>query len=60
MAWHQGVGDYDWWRPMAVENPEFYEDQRKFMTVDRSQGIVYFSYVRSYSVLKGVPSAPIN
>lgn len=60
MAWHQGVGDYPWWRPMAVENPEFYEDQRKFITVDRSQGIVYFSYVRSYSVLKGVPSSPIN
>ena len=60
MAWHQGVGDYPWWRPMSVENPEFYEDQRKFITVDRSGGIVYYSYVRSYSVLKGVPSSPVN
>lgn len=60
MAWHQGVGNYSWWRPMAVENPEFFEKQRKFITVDRSQGIVYFSYVRSYSVLKGIPSSPSN
>ena len=53
VAWHQGVGNYPWWSPMSVEMPEYYEDQRKFITVDRSKGIVYYSYVRSYSKLTG-------
>lgn len=53
VAWHQGVGDYPWWRPMSVESPEFYESERSFITVDRSNGIVYYSYVRSYSKLTG-------
>jgi hypothetical protein len=55
--WHQGVGDYPWWRPMQVAQPVYYEDGRRFITVDPDQGIVYYSYVRSYSrVLERGPS----
>ncbi len=58
-SWHQGVGNYEWWRPMAVKDPIYYEDARKFITVDSANGIVYFSYVRSYSDVKGF-SAPVK
>jgi hypothetical protein len=50
--WHQGVGNYPWWQPMAVQQPTFYEKDRRFITVDPDQGLVFYSYVRSYSVLK--------
>jgi hypothetical protein len=53
-SWHQGVGDYEWWRPMSVVDPVYYEDGRKFITVDSAKGIVYYSYVRSYSEVKGI------
>ncbi len=53
-SWHQGVGDYEWWRPMSVTDPVYYEDGRKFITVDSANGIVYYSYVRSYSEVKGI------
>jgi hypothetical protein len=53
-SWHQGVGNYEWWRPMAVADPVYYEDGRKFITVDSTNGIVYYSYVRSYSDVKGI------
>lgn len=56
-SWHQGVGNYEWWLPMSVENPVYYEDGRKFITVDTAGGIVYFSYVRSYSDVKGISAA---
>ncbi len=56
-SWHQGVGDYPWWRPMAVTDPVYYEDGRKFITVDAANGIVYYSYVRSYSEVKGISAS---
>ena len=56
-SWHQGVGDYEWWRPMSVAEPIYYEEGRKFITVDQAAGIVYFSYVRSYSDVKGFSSS---
>ena len=58
--WHQGVGNYLWWQPMQVENPVFYENGRKFITIDPDQGIVYYSFVRSYSRVleRATPSTP--
>ena len=58
--WHQGVGNYPWWQPMQVENPVFYENGRKFITIDPDQGIVYYSFVRSYSRVleRATPSTP--
>ena len=56
--WHQGVGDYPWWRPISVEAPTFYEDGRRFITVDGTNGIVYYSFVRSYSVVQESSRAP--
>lgn len=56
-SWHQGVGNYDWWRPMSVKDPVFYEDGRKFITVDTANGIIYYSFVRSYSEVKGISNS---
>ena len=56
-SWHQGVGDYEWWKPMSVADPVYYEYGRKFITADMVGGIVYFSYVRSYSEVKGTSAA---
>lgn len=50
-TWHFGVGDYEWWQPADSENPFYYEDGRKFATVDWKRKIVFYSYVRSYSEL---------
>lgn len=55
--WHQGVGDYEWWRPLEVANPVYYEDGRKFITVDPDEFVVFYSYVRSYSIVKGNSSS---
>ena len=57
VAWHQGVADHAWWAPLKIENPVFYEDGRRFMTVDTNQWLVYYSYVRSYSDVGGGGSA---
>ena len=45
IAWHLGVGDYEWWNPAGVEDPEYYENKESLITVDRENKVVYYSNV---------------
>lgn len=47
--WHYGIGGFDWWKPLDAEEKLLFEDKQKFITVDQSNGTVFYSYVRSYS-----------
>ena len=49
--WHFGVGNYPWWKPMSITNATYFEDGRKFATIDWESSVVFYSYVRSYSQL---------